>query len=369
MMRMGIIRFTISTIALILNLVVVILYLIAMLSGWVSPTRAHMPAFLNLAFPIILFLMAVALIVNLLLRRWSYFVIYLFLFLLGSKYILTYFPLHTGNSLQEERDLRVMTYNVMNFGERDQEDGLPLAVKVILDYDPDIIALQEGLNVKSSKGGGWSIKSLLGRRYKYVHFSTFKGQTLFSKYPILVAEPIEYESYRNNGSVALLIQLPSDQKVMVVNNHMESYSLKNNELMKYKDYVTDIDITHTWGNFQEVKQRLGPDLKARAKAANKVNSEAKRLREQWQPDMEIILGDFNDTPMSYTYTKLRGDLDDAIAETGWGLSPTFIDAPLRFRIDHILYGGALEAIGSKIPKRREASDHYPLIVDFRYKTK
>jgi endonuclease/exonuclease/phosphatase (EEP) superfamily protein YafD len=55
----------------------------------------------------------------------------------------------------------------------------------------------------------------------------------------------------------------------------------------------------------------------------------------------IILGDFNDTPQSYTYQKLQEGRKDAFIERGTGWGATYLK-PLPFlRIDYILHDDEL----------------------------
>lgn len=357
---------TIRWLEVFFHLAVFILYGLAMLSSSISPARTQVPAFLNMAFPVVLFGMVVVCITCLIFRRWRYFLLYALLMLLTSGYILTCFPLNFGKNLRENRDLRVMTYNVESFRKFDEEAKSPKAISLILDHDADVVGLQEGMGSYLGLTGERMIRRVFGKKYPYIFCSEEKGQVLLSKFPILYTEQIKYPSYRN-GSFFFLLELPSGATLMVVNNHMESYSLHSSEKKKYKDYVTDVSVAELPRQLLEIKHRLGPNLNARAFAAERVEREIRRLREKYEPSFLVVMGDLNDTPKSYTYRRLRSDLRDAYAETGFGFSPTYNEPPFRFRIDHLFYGGNMDAIGSKIPSRRDASDHNPLVVDFRIK--
>ena len=73
----------------------------------------------------------------------------------------------------------------------------------------------------------------------------------------------------------------------------------------------------------------------------------------------IVCGDFNDTPVSYSYRRIGSDLRDAFAETGWGIGRTYNGKFPSFRIDYILAGKELEAIYFRRKKVR-LSDHFPI---------
>jgi endonuclease/exonuclease/phosphatase family metal-dependent hydrolase len=84
-------------------------------------------------------------------------------------------------------------------------------------------------------------------------------------------------------------------------------------------------------------------------------------------DPAILLGDFNATPHHGAYRRIVARLRDAQAgrRRRW---PTF---PSRFpmlRIDHVFLSRSIAVTGAHAPKgalTRAASDHLPLVIDFR----
>ena len=50
----------------------------------------------------------------------------------------------------------------------------------------------------------------------------------------------------------------------------------------------------------------------------------------------IVCGDFNDTPVSYTYNKIKGNLMDSFTISGVGIGDSYVKIPM-FRIDYIMY--------------------------------
>ena len=360
--RRQILKATGRLVELIPNLIFLVVYTLAMLSPIVSPLRTQIPAFLNMGFMVIGILLLLALVFYLIRRNWLYVAVYCCAIILSWGYLSSYFPINYSKGLKEERDLRVMTYNVEGFSERDAKDNT-LATSVIHQYDPDILALQESNFYPQAVPDKAVIKRLIGTGYPYVY--VYRSQTIASKYPIIAKEEIEYEGY-SNGSSAYLVEHPNGKKILVVNNHMESYALLKSEKEKYKVYVKEVQLSKLKEHIREVKNRLGPHLNQRAMAARKVELEVRKIEERLRPDVVIVLGDLNDTPMSYTYYKLRDSRHDAYAEVGNGLGASYNDRWLPFRIDHLFYSGSARAIGGAIPQHKNASDHNPLIVDFSW---
>jgi endonuclease/exonuclease/phosphatase family metal-dependent hydrolase len=75
----------------------------------------------------------------------------------------------------------------------------------------------------------------------------------------------------------------------------------------------------------------------------------------------VVCGDFNDTPVSYVYHKLRGDLKDAYVEAGRGLGGTYNGNLPSYRIDFILFDPSFEAYNYK-RQTVKLSDHFPIMV-------
>ena len=67
-------------------------------------------------------------------------------------------------------------------------------------------------------------------------------------------------------------------------------------------------------------------------AAMKVKNELAECRYP-----KIVVGDFNDVPVSYTYREISSGLNDAFVESGSGLETTYKGPFPSFRIDYILF--------------------------------
>jgi endonuclease/exonuclease/phosphatase family metal-dependent hydrolase len=82
----------------------------------------------------------------------------------------------------------------------------------------------------------------------------------------------------------------------------------------------------------------------------------------------ILLGDFNATSGSVTHRRVSARLRDAQGLTPGRSLPTFPSLFPMLRIDHAFVGDAVEVLGVEVPASplaRTASDHLPLVVDFR----
>ena len=59
----------------------------------------------------------------------------------------------------------------------------------------------------------------------------------------------------------------------------------------------------------------------------------------------MVCGDFNDTPVSYTYRRVSRKLQDAFREAGRGYSHTYRGFFDMLRIDYVLYDKHFKALG------------------------
>ena len=73
----------------------------------------------------------------------------------------------------------------------------------------------------------------------------------------------------------------------------------------------------------------------------------------------IVCGDFNDLPISYSYTKIKGDLKDAFVNCGTGFGWTFNSSIYKLRLDYVFYDPDFEVKDFQIGKTY-SSDHFPV---------
>ena len=77
----------------------------------------------------------------------------------------------------------------------------------------------------------------------------------------------------------------------------------------------------------------------------------------------VLCGDFNDTPMSYTYQRLIRGHKDTFRETGNGFGATYRVLWPALRIDYVFIPEDFTAEEHYSP-RILFSDHYPVIAGF-----
>lgn len=352
------------------NLVVVILFITSAFSEEVSPTDALFFAYLGLAFPVFLFLTLCFIVYWSFLLKWKYALLGLCALIICKNPVKNYFPFHSRVPDKEilNDDLKVLTYNVMGFGYRNHTKTAPNRIlQYIAQSGADIVCLQEYAVSKSDKLlTNQKVYEALDM-YPYhsvIGFGTSGmmnfGIAVFSKYPISNSRKIKYES-NFNGSSIHEIQV-KDKKLILINNHLESFKLTTEDRSRYSAFIKNMNVDTFDGLRSAFEQKLGPAFCIRAKQAEAVTKEIKKIKEPYI----LVCGDFNDTPISYAHHTIQGPLIDAYAASGRGPGITYNENFFWFRIDNIMHSSRIKSMNCTVDKVRY-SDHYPMWCYLRLK--
>lgn len=269
----------------------------------------------------------------------------------------TYFPVNGFQSDAPEESIKVLSYNTRGFG--DMAPHTKEKPNEVLEYlrgsDADIICLQEYIY-----GGKLKKKDIdyALRDYPYRHYHSLNnkmnGLGCYSRYPILAAKPIEYESV-GNGSIAYYIKV-EDDTLVVLNNHLESNRIIRADVETYQDMVEDPNRENVSSGLRKLLKKLSEATAIRSRQADVLSETIRGLKGK----KLIVCGDFNDTPISYTHHLLCENLQDVFVEAGNGLGISYNRDRLYFRIDHILASKDLKIHECKVDNSIKASDHNPI---------
>jgi endonuclease/exonuclease/phosphatase family metal-dependent hydrolase len=78
----------------------------------------------------------------------------------------------------------------------------------------------------------------------------------------------------------------------------------------------------------------------------------------------VLMGDFNDRPISVVHRTLRKHFTDIFTACGKRGQPTFKAGPLRLRLDHIYVSAGIRVLDCRVRNdalTRAASDHLPVV--------
>lgn len=318
-----------------------------------SPIDHPTMSVLGLCFPVMLFINLLFLVFWLLLK-WRMALIPVAGYIICLPAISVYMPLNPSKE-PPAGALKVMTYNVFNFG-GDAKEGYQEIVDFILREDADIVCLQEA----NAGPKIHEIDSTLARRYDYIDrfWSCGEGTNcviLLSKFPILKCKRIWYPS-ASNLSAAWKLKIDGDT-VIVINNHFESNKISNDEKAEFKRMLKGkLSQKETKNESRSLLRQLSAAAVLRAPQADSVAA----FIDKYKDKSIILCGDFNDSPISYTRRRLASKLTDCYVATGFGPGISYHVGGMYVRIDNIMCSSDWRPYSAKVLSQISASDHYPV---------
>ena len=329
--------------------------LLSCASQFFRPSRFPVLLYFGLYYIPLLILNILILVIAILRRKLTLFIPLIALIptlLLADRYV----KVGREESPLSGRNVSVLTYNIGRYsagGRRVTSNEAVSGIRqFIADEEAGIVCLQE-FAVKDTN----ALSPYLPV-YPYVAHHLFKGNRAFgnvtmSKYPIIRTEVLTFPGSRN---LSLVTDIDvGGVTVRVYNCHLESYSISFTTLIRkllHRDTFSD-----------EVAQVHGRVREATIRRAEQVES---LLASEAASDLPcIVCGDFNDTPVSYTYRKLCQTKKDSFVESGSGFSSTFAMLWPMIRVDYILIPQEFSSARHETP-RVPWSDHYPVLTNIYF---
>lgn len=232
---------------------------------------------------------------------------------------------------------KFMTYNIHSGYGRDRAYRLDRVIEVIAAEEPDIVALQEVDNRLS--------------RSRFENQSRVIADALDMEYHHCVNYYLENGEY----GITTLSRFPLTRK--------ERHDLSYDERRQPRGSLrTDVLVDDAL-RFHVFNVHLGLRVRERRYQRRRLLSESILLDNELQHPV-IVLGDFNDRPISVVHQRLREHFLDTFDLINGQVGATFRWGPLRFRLDHIYLSRQLhprEVYVVNTPRSRVASDHLPVV--------
>lgn len=337
-----------------LNIGAAFLLLLAYLAPFVPPDFFWPISFFGLAYPYLVLINFIFLLIWIL-QRSKRLLLPLITLLLGFYNFTNTFQL-IPRTQSRDHGIMVLSFNVHGFKSdlRNIRTNAPKVLEYFKSTGAEIICLQEATLSKKGSLSPQGIKDALPgiNHYQLASTSSYAGSITFSKYPIINMGEIRF-SGSSNLVLFSDIRIGDRQTIRVYNCHFQSYSID-------PDDYSIIDSLGTGSNNKQINEarkisyKLKTGFKLRAIQARKIADHIRQC-----PYPVIVCGDFNDTPVSYAYSTVRGDLKDAFVEAGWGISNTYNGILPSFRIDYILCNQKFVVMNYS-RDRVFLSDHFPV---------
>lgn len=351
----------IYSIAKYLNIAVAVAIVLAYVSVYADPEKFWVLAFFGLSYPFLLLINLIFLFFWIY-RKNKLLLISLIAIFVGWSQLRSFiqFPIRK-KKVNTEKSFTILSYNVRLFNLYNWNTDLETPKKIfdfIKKDQFDIICLQEYVTHTSGELTENNILEKLGGKYNvhygYSHKNSKSnyGIATYSKFPIVNRGTI---AFRNTSNMSIYTDVViQNDTVRIFNNHLQSIRFnKNNYTFINNSKNLDEDT-----KIREVKDiiiRLREAFIKRATQAEILSIHIKN-----SPYPVIVCGDFNDSPVSYTYNKISNKLNDSFIDSGKGIGNTYRGSFPSFRIDFILYSDELKCAKFAIPKIK-LSDHYPAV--------
>lgn len=349
--------YLVNSLIAVATIAVVLLSIAGWLAAQADSCRWGNIALIGLALPMFLIADLVLVVFWALKKRW-WVLLPLAALVLNGSFISSSFRM-TSDSIGQPYDLKVATYNVYGFrSERDLRLSVEHIAEVMQREGADVVCLQEFLT--GHKYNADSIRKAFGfLPYSYIPENHGKpgAIALFSRFPITDSAFIPFPD-TDNCSLWADISVKG-RTIRIFNNHLQTTSISQSrvEITALKKIGAGEMSPDTEKAMETVIGRLKSNFCRRAAQAEIVRTIIDTTKSP-----VVICGDFNDTPASYVYHRMRQGLSDGFKACGSGYGYTYRGFWHLLRIDYILHSPALEGVRYYSPSE-PWSDHNPVFME------
>ena len=334
---------------------------LSVLSPYIRPASFVWPAYFGLAFWAIFAFNSVVFVLLLLMWSRKAWIAVLALVISIPGMMKSY---SFGSKTEQEKSLKVMSYNVHFFsnldGEVTREEFVNQVINLVREESPDVFCCQEFRQYLPNNNYKKCIEEFarsIGYPYSsYNRNNSPEGNVIFSKYPLTDA-PAESPFVKKGFGALVTVDAGELGVFHVANVHLTSYSINDNELMVLGKPAEQRDLLDTIG--VSVMHKLKQGFKQRSEQIDYVL--------EGMPPMDepvVVCGDFNETPVSYVYHRMKkAGFYDSFIDAGRGVKPTYAGSLPWLRIDYVWVNDKVIPLSFE-RIRHKASDHYPVVMEF-----
>lgn len=353
-----------------INLAFSLLLLGSYLAAYVDPGITTFFAFLGLAYPFLL-LANVLFFLLWLFRGKRKLLLPLLVILAGYNPLANHIQLLPGSEASHGKEhLKVLSYNVQNLSHSNyggEQSGIRELIQAFIRSEQaDICCLQEFSGIKPESGeamrqfvqeAGFSKYSMV--KYNPGNLRRSHSIVILTKLPVIAGASLSLPGETHNFGAFVDLAYLADT-IRVYNLHLESIRLHHDDYQFFEDVSKGQTEKGSFGEgSKSILRKLHHAFKIRARQSRVVENSIAS-----SPHPVILCGDFNDTPASFAYNKIRKGLKDAFVQAGFGMGYTFAGKLPPQRIDYILHSAYFTAEEYQV-HHSDYSDHYPVSVLLR----
>ncbi|MCJ8211405.1 endonuclease/exonuclease/phosphatase family protein [Mucilaginibacter sp. RS28] len=359
----------ITKVLLFINCLLALSLLISYLAPVTDPRKIWPVAFFGLAYPPLLVVNLIFVLVWLLQKSW-FALISLVCVLSGWDILNKSIGFHAARTYRQKETreaIRVMTYNVHSFkkyGDNNDSYTKHDILDIINLHQPDILGIQEFYTrYKGEFAMVDSIKNMLNASY-YFDAMTYQNQrdamglAIFSKYPIINHGYIQLTPIKSDNQCVFIDVKRKDQIFRYYCIHLQSVGFGP------EDYESLDSVQKGKTDVHSIRRMAAKLKNAFKKRADQIDILREKVKDCPYP--YVIAGDFNDTPSSYSVNRLAKGMKNAFREKGSGLGRTYNGDFPNYQIDYILATPQFNVADYRVIEKK-LSDHYPVYSDLLLK--
>ena len=320
------------------------------LSIYINPKITSIPMLFGLYFvPLVIvnLLLLIAALVKRSGSAWIPFIILLPALFFGEMF----FRWRDSTPGNQGKSVEICSYNVGMFSHQKgygRVEQMERVAHFISKQNPDVVCLQEFF-IKDLTNIG---KSFPQYPYIYHHLYGLRsgsrfGNIILSRYPVTGSGK---QTFKNSTNLIIYADLKvGSDTIRLYNCHLESNNISFTSLIKKISKTEDKS-----GEIIDLHDKIALTNKKRAEQVETLADSSAA-----SPHPAVICGDFNDTPLSYTYHKLVKNKKDSFREAGKGFSATYSIFWPMLRIDYIFFPDIYWSASHRTVKV-PYSDHYPV---------
>ncbi len=339
---------------------------LAYLGVFLHPKTSKIAPLFGLLYWIILLCNGILLITWLFLKdkRW-WIAIAVLIVVGGSLHFRTFCFGSDDENSANNTELKVLSYNVRLFDLYNPRPGENIKTKrkifdFLLENTSDVYCFQEFYHgaAPSRFQTKDSLRSILGSSFTHSRFTftTVKqefGIMMYSRHPIIQKGEVSFSDIQKTNNYCIYADIVKETDTFrVYNVHLQSIQFQQDDYALFNE-----DNAQAAEENSRAFKLLRKIVKAYPVRAEQVQKVVDHMEQS--PHPVIVCGDFNDPPMSYSYTLFNRTLTDAFRNTSKGMGATYAGKVPAGRIDYIFHDPSLGSKDFKI-QEEELSDHYAI---------
>lgn len=358
---------------IIANSILAFIFLLSCLSPWLDPQKWWVISFLGLGFPFLLFLNLLCITGWVIIMRPRYALISGISLLFGIRSILLIFAFHGDTGFDYARrpgTIRVVTWNVARFIElkRNNNTGSQKRLKMfdlIAQQDADVLCLQE-FHTSTDTSYYNNIAPIQALGYPYYYFSFdedgdnhYYSSIIFSRIPFVDTGRVRYPRPTLPDVLMYADLKLGNDTLRIYTTHLQSNQFGKFDYDRIRKIRSGED-----SMVANSKSIIGKLQKGYARRS--IQAAVAREVMDNTPYPYLVCADLNDVPNSHTYGTVRGNMQDAFLQKGFGIGRTFAGISPTLRIDYIFAGPEFR-INQFNRVVKFLSDHFMLVADLELK--